>query len=100
MIEVYKLTHEIYDPKTTNTLFTFSDFMFTRSHPYKLIINTPPNTVQCKMFFSNRVTHIWNSLPGDMVCADTVNSFKNKFDAYFKDCMYSMNLNLYFPYSL
>ena len=100
MIEVYKLTHDIYDSNTTNNLFTFSNFKSTRSHPYKLIINTPPNTVQCKMFFSYRVTHIWNSLPCDIVCADSVNSFKNKFDVYFKDYMYCINFNLYFPYSL
>ena len=99
MIETYKLTHNLYDPLTTKSLFTFSDFKSTRSHPFKLVINNSPNTVQYKMFFSNRITQLWNSLPEDMVCADTVNSFKNKFDAYFKNYKYSTDINLYCPYT-
>ena len=98
MIEVYKLTHNLYDPTSTNTLFKFSEIKSTRQHPFKLIINSPPNTVKSKMFFSNRVTHVWNSLPADLVCADSTNSFKNKFDAHFRELMYCTKLNPYFPY--
>ena len=76
-IEAYKLAHNIYDPITTNNLFTFSDYKTTstRAHSFKLNINKSPNTVQYKILFSNRITQLWNNLPEDMVCVDYVNLF-------------------------
>ena len=94
------MTHDFYDPITTNALFKLSDIQSTRGHPYNLINHSAPNTVHCKMFFTNRVTQLWNSLPEERVCAGSVNSFKNKFDAYFKEYTYKCDLNLYCPYKL
>jgi len=37
-----------------------------------------------KYFFANRVTGAWNSLPLDVRLASSVNSFKNKYDAFIK----------------
>ena len=39
-------------------------------------------------FFTNRIIDIWNNLPGHIVDANSINSFKNKIDAHFRDIMY------------
>ena len=38
-----------------------------------------------KFSFTNRVIPIWNSLPNQVVCAETVNSFKNRLDKFWSD---------------
>ena len=38
-----------------------------------------------KFSFTNRVIPIWNSLPNQVVCAQTVNSFKNRLDKFWSD---------------
>ena len=87
LIEVYKITHNLYDPVTTNSLFSFAYDSSLRSNSYKL---TKPsfNTNQYQHFFTNRVINNWNSLPNEIVTADSLNTFKNKIDKHFSDIMY------------
>jgi len=40
-----------------------------------------------KIFSSNRIINIWNSLPDSVAMADTVNQFKNRLDKYWKKIM-------------
>ena len=91
MIEVYKIIHNLYDPKTTKSLLTLvpEDVPHTRTNTLKLIKNRT-NLIQYANFFTNRVTNIWNSLPCDIVNAESINSFKNKFDMHFKHNMYKL----------
>ena len=96
MIEVFKYTHNIYDPLSTNGLLTLSSNNITRQHPYKLELKRA-NTVQFQNFFTNRVIQLWNGLPSDIVCADTVNSFKNKIDKHFLHLIFETDINKYFP---
>ena len=35
-----------------------------------------------KHFFSNRIIDVWNSLPNDIVSADSTNIFKNRLDKF------------------
>jgi len=44
-----------------------------------------------KYFFSNRIVNIWNSLPGHVVIADTVNCFKSRLDKFWanQELMYN-----------
>ncbi|KAK3101302.1 hypothetical protein FSP39_002539, partial [Pinctada imbricata] len=35
--------------------------------------------------FSVRSTNIWNSLPDDVVCAKSLNSFENKLDKFWRN---------------
>ena len=37
-----------------------------------------------KYFFSKRIINVWNSVPGTVVMADTVNHFKHRLDKYWK----------------
>ena len=41
------------------------------------------NGNKCNMFITNRINNIWNDLPNEMMNADDVNDFKNKFDKHF-----------------
>ena len=38
-----------------------------------------------KFNFANRVVLLWNSLPEAVVCADTVDTFKNRLDKFWQD---------------
>ena len=92
LIEVYKITHDIYDTVTTASLFSrHSKEYFIRQHNYKLN-KISFKTNMFKYFFTNRVVDVWNKLTHDIVNAKTINDFKNKIDHHFNDLMYSTNL--------
>ena len=57
MIEVFKITHDFYDPQVTNSLFQLVDSVRpTRSKDYKLAkVTTCTNTSAFQYFFTNRV---------------------------------------------
>ena len=44
------------------------------------------NTNIGKFLFVNRTVDEWNKLSEDIVSCNTVDSFKNKLDHYFRDC--------------
>ena len=92
LIELFKITHNIYDPLTTKSLFSSAIFPYTRGHSYKLQKKST-NTTQYLHFFSNRMIDTWNALPDDMVNAESVNCFKNMIDKHFHDIMYSTDIN-------
>ena len=89
MIEVYKMTHDKYDPLTTKKLLTINQNN-TRSHNYKLI-KPRVNTKQFQHFFTNRIINSWNNLPDVTVNAGSLNCFKNYIDNNFKDIIYTVN---------
>ena len=92
LIEMFKMTHEIYDPITTSSLLTLNPSSL-RSNDYKL---TKPrvNSKSFQSFFTNRIINTWNSLPNSAVNVSTVNEFKNKIDCIFKNYMYCTNITL------
>ena len=92
MIEMYKITHNLYDPETTNTLINYNNSI-TRAHKYKLL-KQRVNTNHFQNFFTNRVINSWNNLPNEAVSATSLNIFKNYLDAHFRDQVYSIKLRL------
>jgi len=50
-----------------------------------------------KLNFSNRVIPVWNSLPDYVVCAATVNTFKNRLDKHcsIQEVLYDYNADLH-----
>ena len=90
MIEVYKITHKLYDPITTNSLLTIN-ITNTRSHEFKLLKNRV-NTSQYLHFFTNRIINNWNNLPARAVTASSLNLFKNRLDDLFHHCLYNTNI--------
>ena len=94
MIEVYKIVHEIYDPVTTNKLFTkIPEHSSTRKANTLNLLKKRTNNTPFQKFFTNRIINTWNALPNDVVNAINVNSFKNKIDAHFKSFLYSTDLD-------
>jgi len=44
-----------------------------------------------KFSFTNRIISAWNSLPDSVVSADTVNTFKNRLDRFWKNQEFQFN---------
>ena len=92
-IEVYKILHKIYDPLTTGSLLTLDLNLKTRTNSLKLK-KKRTNFQPYQSFFTNRVTSNWNRLSQEIVCAESLNIFKNKLDAKFKNIMYNTNIKI------
>ena len=82
MIEVFKITHNIYD-RTVSPDLSLNERAYTRGNHYKLQNHTFHYDLQ-KHFFSARIVNIWNSLPNSVVDACTVNAFKARLDKLWK----------------
>ena len=84
MIECFKLLKGKYDPQVSDVLTLHqhaTDSLRTRGHSLKLY--SAKCRINCaKYYFSNRVTRIWNSLPEEVIAADTINQFKNRLDLH------------------
>ena len=84
MIEVYKLSHGLYDEEVTVNFLTFRDNIrhyFFRGHPFNLPKERYRKDLR-KFSFRCRVTEHWNNLPESIVHAENLNTFKNRFDRY------------------
>jgi len=55
-----------------------------RGHKWKLKVKSSRLQLR-KCFFSQRVISLWNRLPGHVVDASLVNSFKKRLDDWFAD---------------
>ena len=87
MIEVYKLTHGLYDINPRDII--------PLKQPASQLHNLRRHNLQIKHRFSRtnirknylplRIAHPWNSLPHDIVNAGTLNTFKNKLDKHWKN---------------
>ena len=93
LIEVYKVMNKIYDPITTNSLFTESVVTHTRGHKFKLE-KTRTNKKKYQMFFTNRVINAWNNLPAEAVEASSTNAFKNKIDHFYRAIMFTTKIDI------
>lgn len=80
MIEVFKLAKGI-TKMNKDKLLHFDTSARTRGHTFKLQKTRPRLEVR-KNFFSHRVVNKWNALPAQVIEADTVNMFKNRYDKF------------------
>ena len=80
MIEIFKITHNIYDEAVSPDL-TFYVRASTRGNNYKLVNHSFHYDLR-KHFFSARIVNTWNSLPNSIVDANTVNAFKARLDKF------------------
>ena len=97
LIEVFKIIHEVYDPATTSSLLTINpNIKCTRKSNNLNLQKNGTNRNKNKMFFTNRINNTWNNLPNDVVNADDVNDFKNKFDKHFSKYTYLTDLSFYY----
>ena len=82
MIETFKIVSGKYDSGAAPKL-TGLHSSVTRGHDLRLEKFRARYDLR-KYFFTNRVVNNWNSLPSHVVHADTVNSFKNRLDNFWK----------------
>ena len=94
MMEVFKLVHNYYDSEAAVNL-NFNTCSLTRGNMYKLQKSACHYNLR-KHSFCSRVVNIWNSLPNEVVEADTINIFKNRLDKYWsnQEVFYDFNANL------
>ena len=87
MIELYKITKEIYDPAVTSCIKLAKDTNIrhsTRTNEVKIIQQRPKLEIR-RNFFAVRASKIWNKLPDNVVKAPSLNSFKNRLDKYWEN---------------
>jgi len=80
MIEVFKILKGFSKVKYSNW-FKLAVNGRTRGHKYKLIKSRSRLDIR-KNFFSQRVINEWNNLPNEVVEAESINTFKNRYDKY------------------
>ena len=89
MIETYKIIHGVYDSTTTTSLYT-KNSNNTRTNTNKLF-KPRCATKKYQHFFTNRIVNNWNSLPDEIVCAESLNVFKNTLDKHWGYLKFSVN---------
>jgi len=80
LIQVFKLMKGIDKLDYTN-FFVLANSERTRGHRYKVVKGRSRLELR-RNFFSQRIVNTWNELPEYVVEADSVNTFKNRFDEY------------------
>ena len=83
LIETFKVVHKIYDPECSPVLVRST--RISRGHSFKLFKRPVQRLDIRKYFFTNRVIDMWNNLPEEVVSANTLNSFKNRLDRFWKN---------------
>ena len=93
LIEMFKLTHQMYDSSVITGLLDFKDSS-TRGHVFTLH-RVHFNMDIRKYFFTNRIFEYWNCLPSHVVNSDTVICFEARLDGIFSDSdiMYNPDTN-------
>ena len=62
----------------SETLFNFLPVTGTRDHQYKLYVQRADLGIRCRLF-SFKIEIVWNSLPAETVCAQSLDTFKLLF---------------------
>jgi ribonucleases P/MRP protein subunit RPP40 len=79
-IEIYKYLHDVYDVDSSELLpLAQSGVTITRGHALKLVKRRCKLQLRSNML-GYRMVNFWNSLPEDVVCSETVDVFKGRFD--------------------
>ena len=97
MIEMYKLTHELYDDDVAGDFLDMLDSR-ARGHPYRVYKRGLDKGLDVRKYsFKVRVSEQWNNLPDDVVMSTSINMFKNRLDKlwYGSDVYFDSNTNVY-----
>jgi hypothetical protein len=80
LIEVFKMIKG-FSRLDYKAFFTLDENSRTRGHNYKIVKDRSRLDIR-KYCFSQRIVNEWNGLPASVVAAESVNSFKNRYDSY------------------
>ena len=83
MLQVYRLINGL-DNTDLNLFFQLDTSRRTRGHSYKLTKPRANTTIRANVF-SHRAINPWNALNDNVVCANTINSFKDRLEAAWND---------------
>ena len=83
IIEVFKIMKG-FDNVNKDLFFSVDKRGRTRGHTLKLI-KPQVNSNMRLHSFSRRVINIWNSLPESVISAETIDTFKNRLNEYWKN---------------
>lgn len=90
MIETYKYLHGKYSSDVASLLLRQDPTgVNTRGHCLKLQ-KRDCHSNNRQHYYSYRVVNLWNSLPEDVVTAESVNCFKGRFDSWNTGAKYTM----------
>ena len=94
MIEVFKITHGIYDSDVSPKL-AYHSGSITRGNKHKLLNDRFHYDLR-KHYFSARIVNIFNSLPNHVVYVNTVNLFKARLVRFWtnQDVKYDFTADL------
>ena len=92
MIEVYKILNG-FTNINKDTFFDYNNRVGSRGHSHQLL-KPRANTRIRQNTFSHRVINVWNSLPEEVVSADSINSFKNRLNTFWKDDLGKFDSNI------
>jgi hypothetical protein len=84
MIELFKIVKNINDPEVTQDLIQFRTDTNTRGHSLKIYKKRPRLDIRKHSFF-NRTVDIWNSLPQNVINADSVITFESRLDKHWRN---------------
>ena len=82
LIEVFKILNNF--DLVSPGLLTLAPNGITRNNGFKLAGKRFQTDI-AKNFFANKVVSQWNSLPRNVVHAQSINMFKNRIDKYFRE---------------
>ncbi len=80
MIHLYSIISGVHDTYSA-IQFNMSNITKTRGNQFKMQARHTHYRLRGH-FFSNRIIEVWNSLPNDVVSADSINIFKNRLDRF------------------
>ena len=80
MIETYKIINGIYD-KEVVPIIKLRENPSLRGHS-KTLIKDRSNKQIRRNSFTQRIVNVWNSLQDSVVCAPSINAFKNRLDRF------------------
>ena len=83
IIEVFKIMKG-FDKIDMNQFFTLNKREGSRGHTLKLVKPRAISKLR-QHSFSNRIINIWNSLPQNVIDAESINSFKNRLEKAWAD---------------
>jgi len=83
MIETYKILSGKYDLEAVPVLTT-SPTLTTRGNDLRLQKNRARYDLR-KFLFTNRIVNMWNSLPNEVVRAESTNTFKSRLDKFWSN---------------
>ena len=95
MIELFKITHGIYDEQVTSDVLPLQGTTRTRGHKYTMYKRSSRLDIR-KFSFTFRTVDQWNNLPDHVVDAETVKAFESRLDKIWKgsDVIYNHKCDL------